>query len=78
MSEIYQNFAGVADLHAQLVSGQKAIEATLDRIEGQVAPLIATWDSGAGALRRHAGALERGRGRPHPGAARHRSGGLDR
>ena len=47
MSEIYQNFAGVADLHAQLVSGQKAIEATLDRIEGQVAPLIATWDSGA-------------------------------
>ena len=47
MSEIYQNFAGVADLHAQLVSGQKAIEATLDRIEGQVAPLVSSWDSGA-------------------------------
>ncbi|MEU5842960.1 WXG100 family type VII secretion target [Rhodococcus sp. NPDC047139] len=47
MSEIYQNFAGVADLHAQLVAGQKAIEATLDRIEGQVAPLVAGWDSEA-------------------------------
>ncbi|MGI9210335.1 MAG: WXG100 family type VII secretion target, partial [Rhodococcus sp. (in: high G+C Gram-positive bacteria)] len=46
-SEIFQNFAGVADLHARLVSGEKAIRDTLDRIESQVAPLVATWSGEA-------------------------------
>lgn len=46
-SEIFQNFAGVADLHSRLVSGEKAIRDTLDRIESQVAPLVATWSGEA-------------------------------
>jgi len=47
VTEIYQDFGGVAELHAQLVSGQRAIETTLDTIEQQVAPLVATWESDA-------------------------------
>lgn len=46
-TEIFQNFAGVADLHSRLVSGEKAIRDTLDRIEAQVAPLVATWSGEA-------------------------------
>lgn len=46
-TEIFQNFAGVADLHSRLVSGEKAIRDTLDRIEAQVAPLVASWSGEA-------------------------------
>ncbi|MEE2034230.1 WXG100 family type VII secretion target [Rhodococcus chondri] len=45
--EIYQNFGGIDDLHARLVSLQKGMNDTLDRIRSQVAPLVETWDGSA-------------------------------
>lgn len=45
--EIYQNFGGIADMNARILTGKKAIEDTLDRIQAQVRPLADTWEGEA-------------------------------